>query len=181
MSDAVQIRPAAETDLPQMLAIYGHHVLHGLASFEEQPPGLEEYTGRWKSVCDKGLPWVVAVDPDHTVLGYAYAGPYRARPAYRHSVENSVYVAPHAARRGLGKSLLLRVIEDCEKLGWVRQMIGIIGDSDNAASIGLHLHLGFEMVGTLKSVGFKHGRWVDTVITQRTIGSGDSLLPDQDN
>lgn len=178
MPDAFQIRPALKKDLPQILAIYGHHVLHGLASFEEQPPGLEEFAQRWEAVCKSNLPYVVAVTEMDVVLGYAYAAPYRTRPAYRHTVEDSVYVAPDAARQGLGKKLLVRVIKDCESLGWVRQMIGIIGNSGNDGSIGLHAHLGFEMVGTLKSVGFKHGGWVDTVMMQRSIAKGDSSLPD---
>jgi L-amino acid N-acyltransferase YncA len=177
MSQAIDIRPASEVDLSQILAIYGYHVLNGLASFEEQPPALPEFTERWRSVYNKGLPYVVAVDDAGTVLGYAYAAPYRTRPAYRHTVEDSVYVAPDAGRKGLGRLLLSRVIEDCEKLGWVRQMIGIIGNSSNDGSIGLHTHMGFEMVGTLKSVGFKHGGWVDTVMMQRTISDGDTVLP----
>ena len=177
MPQAITIRPAVETDLPQALKIYGHHVLHGLASFEEQPPALADFTRRWKAIVEKDLPYVVAVTETGNLLGYAYAGPYRARPAYRHSVEDSVYVAPDAPRQGLGKRLLSRVIEDCETLGWVRQMIAIIGNSGNDGSIGLHAHLGFEMVGTLKSVGFKHGGWVDTVMMQRAISNGDTVLP----
>jgi L-amino acid N-acyltransferase YncA len=177
MLQTITIRPALESDLPQALAIYGHHVLHGLASFEEQPPELTDFTARWQAIVEKNLPYVVAVTEAGNLVGYAYAGPYRARPAYRYSVENSVYVAPDAARQGLGKKLLSRVIEDCEKLGHVRQMIAIIGNSGNDGSIGLHAHLGFEMIGTLKSVGFKHGGWVDTVMMQRAINKGDTVLP----
>jgi phosphinothricin acetyltransferase len=177
MSPAVDIRTARQEDLPEILEIYGWHVRHGLASFEEQPPELAEFTERWRAVVDRGLPWLVA-GVDGKVLGYAYAAPYRARPAYRHSVEDSVYVAPDAARQGLGAKLLARVIADCEGLGHIRQMIAIIGNSGNEGSIGLHARLGFEMVGTLKSVGFKHGGWVDTVMMQRAISDGDTRLPD---
>jgi len=181
MPGEISIRPARQSDLPRILEIYGHHVLHGLASFEEQPPELAEFTDRWKAVCDKGLPWVVAIDNEGRVLGYAYAGPYRSRPAYRHSVENSVYTDPGIVRSGLGKKLLTRIIEDCEKLGWVRQMIAVIGNSGNEGSIGLHAHLGFEMTGTLKSVGFKHGGWVDTVLMQRAISNGDTTPPSEND
>ena len=178
--DTIIIRDAEENDLRQVLAIYGHHVLNGLASFEETPPDLEEFTERFRAIKSKDLPYVVAQNSHGNILGYAYAGPYRTRPAYRHTVENSVYTAPDAARQGLGRRLLSRVIEHCESLGWVHQMIGVIGDSGNAGSIGLHKALGFEYVGTLKGTGFKHGRWVDTVMTQRAINAGDTASPDLD-
>lgn len=172
------LRAAENRDFDAIQAIYAHHVLHGLASFEQTPPDSAELKRRWTAISELGLPYIVAVDDAGSVLGYAYAGPYRARPAYRHSVENSVYVAPDGHRRGVGGRLLQRVIEDCEALGWVRQMIAVIGDSANASSIGLHRRLGFRDVGVLKSTGFKHGRWVDTVLMQRPIGVGDSALPD---
>ena len=173
------LRPAAQDDLDAIRAIYAHHVLTGLASFEETPPDIDELHRRWSVIRDLGLPYIVAIDnTSNVVLGYAYAGPYRTRPAYRHSVENSVYVAPDAHRRGIGGSLLRRVIDECEALGWVRQMIAVIGNSANDASITLHQRHGFQPVGVFQSVGFKHGGWVDTVLMQRVIGDGDNSLPD---
>jgi phosphinothricin acetyltransferase len=173
----ITIRPAAAADFDAIAEIYGHHVRTGSASFEESPPEPAELTRRWREILERGLPYLVATSAGD-IVGYAYAGPYRARPAYRHSVENSIYVAPGEERRGIGATLLRRVIADCEVLGWVRQMIGIIGDSANEGSIGLHAHLGFHHIGTIRSVGFKHGRWVDTVMMQRPIGLGDDALPD---
>jgi len=172
------LRHATAADFEAICEIYGHHVLHGLASFEETPPDVDEMRRRWGVITDAGLSYIVALDDASSkVLGYAYAGPYRARPAYRHSVENSVYVAPDLHRRGVGGALMQRIISDCEALGWVRQMIAIIGNSANAASVGLHERHGFRHVGTLQSVGFKHGGWVDTVMMQRAIGVGDELPP----
>jgi len=174
----VHIRAAMVGDFETIQAIYAHHVLHGLASFEETPPDVDEMRRRWVAMTDLGLPYVVALDAHGAVLGYAYAGPYRSRPAYRHSVENSVYVAPDAHRRGVGGELLQRVIDDCTALGWVRQMIAVIGNSSNTGSIALHERFGFRAVGVLQSVGFKHGGWVDTVLMQRAISAGDATLPD---
>ena len=172
---APSIRDSTRADLVEIQAIYAHHVLHGLASFEETPPTLEEMTARWRALSERGLPHMVA-EVAGRVAGYAYAGPYRTRPAYRHSLENSVYVAPDMTRRGIGRALLELLIERCTALGY-RQMIAIIGDSDNHASIELHLGLGFEPAGNLRSVGFKLGRWVDSVILQRALGPGDGTLP----
>ena len=173
-----QLRPAQDTNFEAIQDIYGHYVLHGLASFEEPPPSADELRQRWQAIKDQGLPYIVAVDgPDQTILGYAYVSPYRSRPAYRHSVENSVYVAPHAQRRGVGRAMLLRLINDCEHLGWVRQMIAIIGDNANLASKSLHAELGFRDVGVFQSVGFKHGGWVDTMLMQRAIGAGNDTSP----
>ncbi len=175
------IREAQEADLGAILEIYGHHVLHGLASFEETPPDPAEFRRRWHTIRERGLPYIAAVEGrdarDGEILGYAYAGAYRPRPAYRHSVENSVYVAPGAHGRGIGAALLARLIADCEALAWVRQMVAVIGDSENTASIALHEKLGFRRVGTLQSVGFKHGRWVDSVLMQRPVGMSDETLP----
>ena len=170
------VRPSREDDLPAIQAIYAHHVLTGLASFEEVPPDLLELARRRAEVLARGLPWLVA-EADGAVAGYAYAGPYRARPAYRFTVEDSVYVAPTMAGRGLGRALLIRLLALCEAAG-CRQVVAVIGDSANAASIRLHAACGFREVGTLRSVGFKHGRWVDSVLMQRALGAGDRSPPD---
>ena len=157
--------------------IYAHHVLHGLASFEETPPDAMELERRWRAIADAGLPYLCATEgADGPIVGYAYAGPYRPRSAYRFTVEDSVYVAPVAAGRGIGRTLLRALIEICVGLG-KRQMIAVIGDSGNEASIGLHRACGFTLTGTFKAIGFKHGRWVDSVLMQRDLGPGDSSLP----
>ncbi|CAN5333488.1 GNAT family N-acetyltransferase [soil metagenome] len=156
-------------------AIYSHHVLHGLASFEEAAPSLDEMMVRRAAVLEIGLPYLVAADGE-TVVGYAYATRYRPRPAYRFSIENSVYVAEGLAGRGIGVALLGALIERCEAGPW-RQMLAVIGNSANAASIALHTRMGFTPVGVFKSVGFKHGRWVDTVLMQRSLGAGDATSP----
>jgi len=171
-----RVRDAEDADLAAVVAIYAHHVRTGLASFEETPPGLVEIAERRRQVVARGLPYLVACAADGTVLGFAYAFPYRARPAYRHSVENSVYVAPTATRRGVGRALLHALIERCTEIG-LRQMVAIIGDSGNAASIELHAGLGFRTVGVLQAIGFKHGRWVDSVLMQRSLGAGDNAAP----
>jgi phosphinothricin acetyltransferase len=178
MSDpeaAISIRPVEAADLDAIQRIYAHHVLHGLASFEETPPDAAELGRRWRAIADHGLPYLCAVDGG-TIVGYAYAGPYRPRSAYRFSVEDSVYVAPGAAGRGVGRALLRALIEICTALG-KRQMIAVIGDSGNEASIGLHRACGFEPTGTFRAIGFKHGRWVDSVLMQRALGPGDGGLP----
>jgi phosphinothricin acetyltransferase len=172
----VEVRDSVEIDLDAIAAIYAHHVMHGLGSFEETPPGREELARRRAEVLGRGLPYLVAAEGAGRVLGYAYAGPYRTRSAYRHSVESSVYVAPDAARRGVGRKLLAALIARCEAAGF-RQMIAVIGDSGNAGSIGLHQALGFRRVGTLEAIGWKHGRWVDSVLMQRALGSGDDSPP----
>lgn len=174
-SGEVPVRDAVPDDIPAIAAIYGHHVLTGLASFEEEPPDTDEMRRRYDALRDNGFPYVVAV-PDGVVAGYGYAGPYRTRPAYRHSVECSVYLDDRVRGRGIG-TLLLRAVIDRAKAAGFRQMVAIIGDSENKASIGLHTGLGFEMTGVLRSVGFKHGRWVDTVIMQRKLGHGDHTPP----
>jgi len=169
------LRSATTADLAQITAIYAHHVLHGLASFEVEPPDETEMRRRFDAIASGGFPWFVA-EVDGRVLGYAYAGPYRTRPAYRYSVEDSIYVAPDAVGRGLGKRLLLSLIEACERRGF-RQMLAVIGDSANAASIELHRTCGFSQVGLLPSIGFKFGRWVDSVLMQRGLGEGDRTAP----
>jgi L-amino acid N-acyltransferase YncA len=163
----MRLRAATEADMAAVQAIYAHHVLTGFASFEEVPPDVEEMTARFRAFTEKGLPYIVA-EKDGAVVGYSYAGPYRTRSAYRFTVENSVYVDKDFAGQGIGRALLMELIKLCEAGPW-REMIGIIGDSGNIASIELHKSLGFRMVGTLENVGFKHGRRVDTVLTQRAL------------
>ena len=170
------IRPAAASDAPALAAIYAHHVLHGFGTFEEVPPTPEQMDERRRNVTAHGLPYLVAEEAGH-VLGYAYAAPFRPRAAYRYTVEDSVYIAPDAQGRGVGRMLLSRVLADCEALG-LRQVIAVIGDSANAASIALHAALGFQRLGLARSVGFKHGRWVDTVWMQKTLNGGDAGAPD---
>ncbi|WP_304165634.1 GNAT family N-acetyltransferase [Phenylobacterium aquaticum] len=170
------VRPSLETDAPALAAIYGHHVLTGLASFEEVPPTAEDMAGRRAAVVALGLPYLVA-EEDGTVLGFAYAGAFRPRAAYRYTVEDSVYVSPDALGKGVGRAVLSQVLADCETLG-LRQVMAVIGDSGNAASIGLHQALGFEHAGVCKAVGFKHGRWVDTVWMQKSLNGGEARAPD---
>jgi len=169
------IRPAEPRDLPAITRIYADAVLYGTASFEIEPPTKAEMARRMQALAAGGYPYLVA-ESDGAVAGYAYAAAYRARPAYKWCVENSVYVAPEFHRRGIGKLMLLRLIEDSERLGF-RQMIAVIGDSAQTASIALHASAGFTMVGTFRSVGFKHGRWLDTVLMQRALGEGDATPP----
>lgn len=173
--DRVQIRPARPEDMPALQEIYAHHVLHGLASFELEPPGLEEFTGRFQALRDAGMPYLVAEGPEG-LLGYGYAGYYRTRPGYRFTLEDSVYVAPWALRRGAGNLLLGGLIAEGTAMGF-RKMIAVIGDSANAGSIGLHARHGFVVAGTLRAVGFKHGRWVDSVLMDRWLGDGNRSLP----
>ncbi|HWW43930.1 MAG TPA: GNAT family N-acetyltransferase [Acidimicrobiia bacterium] len=176
---ACEPRDARETDIAAVQAIYAHHVLHGLGSFEHEPPPAEEMADRRRVIVDRGLPYLVAVGSDSGVLGFAYAAPYRARPAYRSTVEESVYVAPAALRRGVGRALLDEVVRRCVAAG-ARQMVAVIGDSGNRGSVALHAAAGFREVGVLRAVGWKHGRWVDTVIMQRELGEGDGAAPHTD-
>jgi phosphinothricin acetyltransferase len=169
------VRPSEAGDLAAIAAIYGHHVLTGTGSFEEEAPDAAELARRRAAVLAEGLPHVVAAVAG-SVVGFAYAGPYRARPAYRLTCEDSVYVAPGRGGHGLGRALLAAVIAAATTAGR-RQMVAVIGDSGNAGSIALHAALGFRTVGTLVAVGFKHGRWVDTVLMQRPLGPGDTHPP----
>jgi L-amino acid N-acyltransferase YncA len=152
--------------------------MHGLASFEEVPPDLAEIRRRFDEVTARGLPYLVAVSRD-LIVGYGYCSLFRARSAYRFALEDSVYIRNGLQGKGIGKRLLLQLIEDCTRLGY-RQLIAVIGDSGNAGSIGLHESCGFLRVGTLRSSGFKFGRWVDTVTMQRPLGLGDGTLPSGD-
>ena len=169
------VRPASAADFAAIHSIYAHHVLHGLASFEEQPPSLEELRRRYDDVIAHGLPYLAAEEAGE-VLGYGYCTLYRTRSAYRYSLEDSVYVREGHHRKGIGRAILAELIARCERLSH-RQLIAVIGDSGQAASIGLHESLGFLRAGTLRSVGFKFGRWVDTVIMQRPLGRGDGTPP----
>ena len=169
------IRAASQADISAITRIYADAVEHGTASFELEPPSEAEMARRMQELTDNGFPYLAA-DVDGTLAGYAYAGPYRARPAYRFTVENSVYVAPEAQGRGVGRALLKALIEAAERSGY-RQMIAVIGDSGQTASIALHAALGFAYVGTLPHVGFKFGRWLDTVLMQRSLGSGSTSAP----
>ena len=176
MSDTSTIRDSRPDDVPAIARIYGYHVLNGLASFEEDAPDESEMARRRADILAKGYPHLVAV-ADGQVLGYAYASAYRPRPAYRYTVENSIYIDQQARGRGVGSLLLPALIERCVATGY-RQMIAVIGDSANAASIGLHARFGFRDVGLLRSIGFKQGRWVDSVLMQRELGAGDATPPD---
>jgi L-amino acid N-acyltransferase YncA len=173
---AFAIRPSEDADLPAITGIYGHHVRYGLGSFEEEPPDLAELARRRAEVLARELPYLVATGGVGTVLGYAYAAPYRARSGYRFSLEDSIYIAPAALRRGIGRALLAALVDRCAGAGY-RQMVAVIGDSGNAGSIGLHEQLGFRRVGLLPATGFKHGRWIDSILMQRELGDGAATLP----
>ncbi|MBM3367215.1 MAG: N-acetyltransferase family protein [Betaproteobacteria bacterium] len=172
----VKLRFAAAPDLPAIHAIYSHHVLHGLASFEEELPSLEEMQRRHAEVIAAGLPYLVAEESDGTILGYGYCSLYRSRSAYRYTLEDSIYIRHGKQGKGTGKALLGELIRVCEALNY-RQLVAVIGDSANAASIGLHASLGFLRVGILRSTGFKFGRWVDSMLMQRPLGGGDLTPP----
>jgi phosphinothricin acetyltransferase len=170
------IRPSARTDIGAITRIYADAVRNGTATFEIVPPNETEMARRQDVLLDGSYPYLVAAVGD-TVAGYAYAGPYRARPAYNWSVEDSIYVTPEMHRKGIGGLLLTRLIVESAARGF-RQMIAVIGDSAQAGSIAVHAKAGFSHIGTLRSVGFKHGQWLDTVLMQRAMGSGDTTPPD---
>lgn len=171
MSTSAIIRSSIEADAGAIADIYAHYVRNTTATFEIDPPDVDEIIRRRADIIGRGLPHVVA-EVEGAVLGYAYAVPYHPRPAYRFTVEDSIYIHPAHAGRGLGRLLLAAVIEACEQAGY-RQMVAVIGGSDNAASIGLHGSFGFVPAGLLRSVGFKFGRWLDSVLMQRGLGAGD--------
>lgn len=172
---SLQLRRAQGSDIVAITAIYGHHVANGLASFELEPPSVDEMQHRFDTIVGAGYPYFAAVDADR-VVGYAYASAFRARPAYRYTVEDSVYIDPACTGRGVGRRLLQAVIDACTEANF-RQMIAVIGDSANDASIGLHRACGFERMFVFTGTGFKHGRWVDTVFMQRALGDGERSLP----
>jgi L-amino acid N-acyltransferase YncA len=171
----LSIRPAQPRDIAAITDIYDAAVRYGTASFEIDPPDEKEMRGRYEALCADGYPFLVA-ELGGAIMGYAYVGPHRGRPAYRWSVEDSIYIARQSQRRGLGRALLERLIIDAQANGF-RQMIAVIGDSANAASVELHRAAGFRMVGTLDKVGFKFGRWLDSVLMQRPLGQGAASPP----
>ena len=173
---ALRIRPSTEADLAAITAAYAWNVLHGSGTFELEPPDAAEMARRRAGVQAQGLPWLVA-ERAGQVLGYAYASPFRPRPAYRFALEDSIYLVPEAQRQGVGRLLLAELLARCEAAG-ARQMFAVIGDSANAGSIGVHRACGFEVLGTMRSAGWKFGRWLDVVLMQRPLGPGDATAPD---
>jgi phosphinothricin acetyltransferase len=169
------LRPSQEPDLPAITAIYGHHVLHGSGTFETEPPTLADMRARRAEVLARHLPFLVAEEGGH-IVGFAYCNWFKPRPAYRFSAENSIYLAPDAHRRGLGRALLAELAAQAQAAG-VRKLIAVIGDSANAGSIGVHRSVGFEQVGVLKSCGWKFERWLDVVLMEKTLGAGNSRPP----
>ena len=171
----VTIRPATPADIPAITRIYEHAVRHGTASFELEVPDEAEMLRRMRALVDDGFPYIAA-EIDGLLAGYAYAGPYRPRRAYRFSVEDSIYIDPRAQRRGVGRALLEHLIEACERRGF-RQMVAVIGDSAQTPSIELHRAAGFRMVGSVENVGYKFDRWLDSVVMQRALGPGATTQP----
>ena len=169
------LRPSQEPDLPAITAIYGHHVLHGSGTFETEPPSLADMRARRAEVLARHLPFLVAEEGGH-IVGFAYCNWFKPRPAYRFSAEDSIYLAPDAHRRGLGRALLAELAAQAQAAG-VRKLIAVIGDSANAGSIGVHRCVGFEQVGVLKSCGWKFERWLDVVLMEKTLGAGNSRPP----
>lgn len=177
MTSTLSIRPATPADIPAIARIYGHAVLHGTASWEIEPPDEAELLRRLEVVLAGGYPYLAA-ERDGLILGYAYAGAYRPRPAYRATVENSIYIAPEAQGSGVGSALLTALMEECTARGF-RQMIAVIGDG-TGASVGsrrLHERAGFRLIGVAEKVGFKHGRWLDQMLMQKELGQGDRAPP----
>jgi phosphinothricin acetyltransferase len=172
---SVTVRPATPADIPAIARIYAHSVRAGTASFELEPPDEAEMTRRMRALLDGGFPYFVA-ENGGAVVGYAYAGPYRTRPAYRFTVEDSIYIDPAAQRRGVGRALLDRLIDESARRGF-RLMVAVIGDSAQLPSIELHRAAGFEMVGTFRNIGFKFDRWLDSVLMQRALGEGATTKP----
>ncbi len=174
----MHIRRATLSDIADMTTIYEHAVRYGTGSYELDPPDGAELTRRFNHTTANGFPWFIA-EEDGVVLGYAYASPFRTRPAYRWLIEDSVYVAPEAKGKGIGKALLQSLLKECEKLGF-HQMVAVIGDGKgNKGSVALHDSLGFKHCGTIEGSGFKHGSWVDTVFMQIALNGGHDSLPDQ--
>ena len=174
-TDPPVIRPSRDDDVDAIAAIYGHHVLHGLASFEEEPPPIEEIGRRRADVIAHGLPYLAA-ERAGRVVGSAYAGPFRPRAGYRFTLEDSIYIDQTEVGRGIGRALLVALLARCGELGY-RQMVAVIGGRETMASIALHRALGFRQIGIFEAVGFKFGRWVDIVLMQRALGEGDTTFP----
>jgi phosphinothricin acetyltransferase len=173
--EAPRLRHATPADVPDMQSIYAHHVLHGTGTFEEVPPSIEEMEERFAKVAEHGWAWRVAVDASG-ILGFGYYTQFRDRSAYRFTVEDSIYVRDDVRGQGVGKALVRQLIEDATAQGF-RQMLAVIGDSQNVGSIGVHASLGFQMVGTMRAVGLKFGRWLDVVTMQRALGRGMADVP----
>ncbi len=171
----MDIRPATPADLPEIQCIYAHHVLHGAGTFEEVPPSVEDLRARFDAIVERGWSYIVAADATG-VLGYAYFSQMRDRSAYRFTAENSIYVRDDVRGQGVGKALVERLLRDAEAAGF-RQMVAVIGDSENVGSIGVHSSLGFHRAGLLRASGLKFGRWVDTVMMQKSLGRGDTDVP----
>jgi phosphinothricin acetyltransferase len=171
------IRPSTPDDFPAITRIYAHHVLHGSATFETEPPSVEEMLRRREDVLGRGWPWLTA-ERGGQVLGYAYANQLRPRPAFRYCLEDSIYLDPEARGQGVGRGLLAELMAQCEARG-ARQMVAVIGDSANAASVGLHRACGFEPCGSHTAAGWKFGRWVDVVLMQRALGDGAATPPQE--
>ncbi len=169
------IRPSQDNDIPQITAIYAHHVLHGTGTFEVDPPNEADMTQRRADVLSKNLPYLVVADGQH-LLGFAYCNWFKPRPAYRYSAEDSIYLAADAAGKGLGRAMLAELMTQAERAG-VRKLIAVIGDSNNQGSIGVHRSAGFSHVGTLKSCGWKFDQWLDVVMMDKSLGEGDSSTP----
>lgn len=179
MTGKLEVRPVADTDMAAIQLIYAHHVLHGLASWELTPPDVAELTARRNHTLEGGYPYVVAI-LDGQLAGYAHAGPYRYRPAYRFTVENTVYLHPELQGRNIARPLLQRVIDECTARGY-RQMIAVVGDSGNHASIRFHEKMGFRQVGLLEGIGWKAERWLDSVMMQLNLGPGNGAPPQATN
>ncbi len=179
MQPVFSLRDATTADIPVITAIYAASVLAETASFELEPPDEAEMLARFRTITDAGFPYLVAVDGDDRVGAYAYAGAYRPRPAYRWTAENSVYVDREARGKGLGAMLTAEIVRRCAALGF-RQMVAVIGGSENTASIRMHERIGFAHVGVLPKTGFKHGRWLDSVLMQIELGEGSATAPDPD-
>ena len=171
------IRPSSDADLPAITAIYAHHVLHGTGSFETEPPSVADMTTRRADVLSRGLPYLV-VEQDGKIAGFAYGNWFKPRPAYRYSVEDSIYMAPDLQGKGLGRALLAELMARFEAVG-IRKVMAIVGDSANTGSVGIHLALGFTQVGIVDSCGWKFGAWRDIVIMQKTLGVGNTQPPDE--
>ena len=169
------IRPSRDSDMAALTAVYAHHVLHGTGTFETEPPGVPEMSARRADVLSKGLPYLVA-ELDGELAGFAYGNWFKPRPAYRYSVEDSIYLAPGLQRQGLGRALLAELLARFEAAG-IRKVMAIVGDSANAGSVGLHLALGFAQVGVIEDCGWKLGAWRDIVILQKTLGEGSATPP----
>ena len=169
------LRPSHDQDIQPITTIYAHHVLHGTGTFETEPPSVADMTIRRSDVLSKGLPYLVA-EHDGQVVGFAYGNWFKPRPAYRYSVEDSIYLAPDRHRQGLGRALLAELLARFETVG-IRKVMAIIGDSENAGSIGLHRAVGFTQVGVVESCGWKLGAWRDIVIMQKTLGAGNTIPP----